>query len=273
MSTIGESISEGIIDRMQDSVNEIENVTKEAQNLKKELKEIMDLKLSLGEIVSVSTTTTGKTTKTGTPLPGDSTWSAENKLKYFSTKTNEAKEAAYKEIEWAGDKYWDYIEAGDATKAKGANDWANQIRDAIGDPRQEVSMENIIATINANKGGMIVPARNFDDGGFAGEEKGVPSRLARIAKALFGIDDKHVLTKDLIGELHIPPNNIANNMIPNIKNMINNIMPNLTPVTAGADVTNIYNVDMRIGTVTGDKKGANFMYSEFIKSLKGKGKM
>jgi hypothetical protein len=47
----------------------------------------------------------------------------------------------------------------------------------------------------------------------------------------------------------------------------------LTPITAGADVTNIYNVDMRIGTVTGDKKGADFMYSEFIKSLKGKGKV
>ena len=57
------------------------------------------------------------------------------------------------------------------------------------------------------------------------------------------------------------------NFIPNMRNLVNSISPSIA--LAGVGGGNTYHLTVKIGSVTGDKKGADYLVNEMYKGIKG----
>lgn len=116
------------------------------------------------------------------------------------------------------------------------------------------------------KSGSVVA--QFHDGGIVGEDQKTPPRIVQLANKLLNTKSNEQVIKALQNEIYTPPQNITKNFIPNIQNLINSIIPQ--PAIAGTGDT-IYNLNLRIDNVTGDKKGGQTVFSEIVKAMKTMG--
>lgn len=236
MTAIGNTLTTNLINKLKTIQQEIKNTSDELSNLNSD-----------------------------NGNKSDMTW--EEKLDYYGTGTPQAIQDANKEIQRAKDKYWDYIEAGDANKALGANTWANQIREAIGLPKEITSLEVIQSIINAVKNGTFKIPKHHD-GGVVGNS---PSRLANLVNKLFNLKNGETLTKSLIGEVQVPPSNFPN-IISNVQNMISSIMPKQQVATSAGNIIMNINIDNVNANNRNDvNKMADTIFSKTVNYLKSKG--
>lgn len=104
----------------------------------------------------------------------------------------------------------------------------------------------------------------FHEGGVTGSG----SSLVQKVSDFFNLKNNEVMIKSLVGELHIPENNVIKNFIPNMQNLISNLTPQISFAGVGGSAGDtIYNLNLRIDNVTGDKNGGQTVYNEIVKGL------
>ncbi len=102
----------------------------------------------------------------------------------------------------------------------------------------------------------------FHDGGIVG---GGSDKLTELVHKLFNTKPNEAIVKSLVGELQIPPQNIAKNFIPNIKS-----------ISQGVSAKNeigrvVYNIDMVVEGVNGNKNGGKMVFEQLIGEIRKKG--
>lgn len=132
-----------------------------------------------------------------------------------------------------------------------------------------LGMENGFAKVKYGKitGYMDKSLLKFHEGGIVGQTPATTSnKQIDLVNKLFNVKPNEQITKQLIGEVDIPPKNIPNG-IKNIKNMINSIIPNMS--LAGNTTT--VNMNINIAKLEGGKQGANTLFKELNVKLAGMG--
>lgn len=102
----------------------------------------------------------------------------------------------------------------------------------------------------------------FHSGGIIGSSG---NRVSDIINKFFNTKPNEYITKALKDEVIIKPQTF----IPSMQKLISNIIP---PKVATAGAGNIYNLNLKIDSVTGDKKGAEYLYKHLVKGIKSMGK-
>ena len=114
--------------------------------------------------------------------------------------------------------------------------------------------------------------KTLHTGGIVGNELTSNSKLTEIINKLFNTQPNEQVVKMLKGELAIPAQNIVSNFIPNMKNFINSLTPQINLATSGVSSGDtIYNLNFNIEKITGDKNGGKVVFNEIVKGLKGLG--
>jgi hypothetical protein len=100
--------------------------------------------------------------------------------------------------------------------------------------------------VAANKGKTTKIIPKYHVGGIVGEGiVSAPSnRLAQLANKIFNVQPGEMLTKQLIGELDIPPKNIPN-LFTNINNMVNSLLPKNPTIVQSGDTITLNNVTIQ----------------------------
>lgn len=109
--------------------------------------------------------------------------------------------------------------------------------------------------------------RIYHDGGIVGNESfGFVDKFNK----LFNTNANEHIIKALTNEILIPPKNITKYLIPNMQKLIANATPQLQ--FTGGGVTNIYHLNMEIGTIQGNREGGQTVFKEVVRGLKSMGK-
>jgi hypothetical protein len=103
-------------------------------------------------------------------------------------------------------------------------------------------------------------------GGIVGNE--TPSNITQLVNKLFNLKPNEQMVKALKNELMIPQQNMPN-FVSNIKNLVSSIQPQVAMAGAGNVV---YNLNLNIESLSGDKRGADYLFSEITKGIKKRGK-
>jgi TP901 family phage tail tape measure protein len=113
---------------------------------------------------------------------------------------------------------------------------------------------------------------NFHVGGIV---DGKSDRLTEIVNKMFNLRPDEGIAKVLQGELWTTPKNIAQNFVPNLKNLMSSITPvvNLSTATGGSGDTPInINIERFMGTETDFNKLKNFVMNSVVQANKKKGR-
>ncbi|ARF70781.1 hypothetical protein B7C51_25255 (plasmid) [Paenibacillus larvae subsp. pulvifaciens] len=110
--------------------------------------------------------------------------------------------------------------------------------------------------------------RLYHNGGIIGENG---DRLTNLFNELANKKPNEKIIKALEGELAIPPKNIMNNLIPNLRNLITKMTPNLSFISQPALETGSNNIYINIDNVVGNKEDAETMATVMINNLKKAG--
>lgn len=107
----------------------------------------------------------------------------------------------------------------------------------------------------------------FHDGGIVGSESfGFVDKFNKF----FNTNANEHIIRALTNEILIPPKNIQKYLIPNMQKLIANMTPQLQ--FTGGGVTNIYHLNMEIGTIQGNREGGQTVFKEVVRGLKSMGK-
>lgn len=102
----------------------------------------------------------------------------------------------------------------------------------------------------------------YHSGGVVGDKP--PELIDKINK-FFNTDASENVIKALTNEILTPPKNIVQYFIPNMQKLTSSIVPQVQ--IAGAGDT-IYNLNLRIDSVVGNKEGGQTVFKEIVKGLK-----
>lgn len=113
---------------------------------------------------------------------------------------------------------------------------------------------------------------NFHVGGIV---DGKSDRLTEIVNKMFNLQPSEGIAKVLKGELWTTPKNIAQNFIPNLKNLMSNITPvvNVSTATGGSgDIPININIERFMGTETDFNKLKNYIMDSVVQANKKRGR-
>lgn len=107
----------------------------------------------------------------------------------------------------------------------------------------------------------------FHEGGIVGSKT---SGFVDKFNKFFNTNANEHIIKAITDEILTPPKNIERYLIPNMQKLIANTTPQLQ--FAGGGVTNVYHLNMKIGTVQGNREGGQTVFKEVVRGLKSMGK-
>ncbi len=107
----------------------------------------------------------------------------------------------------------------------------------------------------------------FHEGGIVGSKT---SGFVDKFNKFFNTNANEHIIKAITDEILTPPKNIERYLIPNMQKLIANATPQLQ--FAGGGVTNVYHLNMKIGTVQGNREGGQTVFKEVVRGLKSMGK-
>ncbi len=113
---------------------------------------------------------------------------------------------------------------------------------------------------------------NFHVGGIV---DGKSDRLTEIVNKMFNLKPDEGIAKVLQGEMWTTPKNIAQNFVPNLKNLMSSITPvvNLSTATGGSgDIPISIHIERFMGTETDFNKLKNFVMNSVVQANKKKGR-
>lgn len=112
----------------------------------------------------------------------------------------------------------------------------------------------------------------FHSGGIVGDNSS-PSSITKLTDKLFNTNANEQIIKALKNELYVPEINLNKFFKPNMSNLISSLTPQISLAGGGnSGGDTIYNLNLHIDNVTGDKNGGQTVYKEVIKGLHKMGK-